>query len=201
MDKDIICRYCGETRSFKSFDTETAEVGASENYVGMLKLIERNPYNLELLVGALQYITSSCESFSLKRNTLDGYYDEYGFFHHDTTADDKNGDNYEDVINDLLANKCIEIIVERLKYHPKAEVFNALCMKLLGIFCNFSNVTRRHVVHVGGIDVANTAIETFGGHWKVGAGAAKAAMRVKSLMESKMTEEEASLIVQKYIRK
>ena len=33
-------------------------------------------------------------------------------------------------------------------------------MKLLGILCNFSNVTRRHVVHVGGVEVANTAIET-----------------------------------------
>ena len=50
--------------------------------------------------------------------------------------------------------------------------------------------------------MANTlAIETFGGHWKAGAGVAKEAIRAKSLMESRMTEEEATLIVQKYIRK
>ena len=100
----------------------------------------------------------------------------------------------------LLAYNCIEIVIERLKYHPKAEIFNGLCMKLLGIFCNFSNVTRRHVVHVGGIDVANTAIETFGGHWKAGAGVAKEAIRAKNLMESRMTEEEATLIVQVYTK-
>ena len=195
--------YCGETRSFKksSIPELLREISTSENYIGMLKLIQSNPYNLELLVGAMQSIISSCESFSLKQDRLEGYYDEYGFFHHPAKADDRDGDSYEDVINDLLANNCIEIVIERLKYHPKAEIFNGLCMKLLGILCNFSNVTRRHVVHVGGIEVANTAIETFGGHWKAGASVAKEALRAKSLMKSTMTEEEASLIVQKYIRK
>ena len=68
----------------------------------MLKLIQSNPYNLELLVGAMQYIISSCESVSLKQGRVEGYYDEYGFFHHPAKADDRDGDSYEDVINDLL---------------------------------------------------------------------------------------------------
>ena len=57
----------------------------------MLKLIQSNPYNLELLVGAMQSIISSCESFSLKQDRLEGYYDEYGFFHHPAKASDTNG--------------------------------------------------------------------------------------------------------------
>ena len=74
-------------------------------------------------------------------------------------------------------------------------------MKLLGILCNFNNLTRRHIVHLGGIDIANKAVETFGGHWKSGVGVAKDALWARKQMQSTMTEQEASLIVQKYVRK
>ena len=65
-------------------------------------------------------------------------------------------------------------------------------MKLLGILCNFNNLTRRHIVHLGGIDIANKAVETFGGHWKSGVGVAKDALWARKQMQSTMTEQEAS---------
>ena len=195
--------YFGETRAFKrtSIPGLLNTVASKDGYIGMLKLIKGNPYNLDLLVGALKYIISNCESFNNKAIPEEGYYDEWGYYHYPTEVTDDGTENRDDILSKLLENKCAEIILERLKYHPKAEEFNGLSMKLLGILCNFNNLTRRHVVHLGGIDIANKAVETFGGHWKSGVGVAKDALWARKQMQSTMTEQEASLIVQKYVRK
>lgn len=146
-------------------------------------------------------MTVNCESFNNKSKLNEGYYDEWGYYHHPPEIVDDGNENRDDILKKLIDNSCVEIILERLKYHPKAEEFNGLCMKLLGILCNFNNLTRRHIVHLGGIDIANNAIETFGGHWKSGIGVAKDAIWAKRQMQSAMTELQAALIVQKYIRK
>ena len=65
----------------------------------MLKLIKGNPYNLDLLVGALKYIISNCESFNNKAMPEEGYYDEWGYYHYPTEVTDDGTENRDDILS------------------------------------------------------------------------------------------------------
>ena len=199
--------YCGETRPYKEkkISQILEEVSESEGCLGMLNIIKKNPYTIKLLIGALKFLIRSCESSNKNcNNNINNCYDNnYYSSHYDNGSGGamNNNNSRDNIITSLLDNGCVDMLISRLNYHPKHEEINGLGMKLLGLLSSFNNLTRRHVVHTGGILLANKIIETFWGHWKAGSGVAKLALWAKEQMQSHMTEVEASLIVQKYIRK
>ena len=137
--------------------------------------MENNLYNIGKLEGPLRHLISVFESGESSALRYEG--------------------------EESIAQRIIKSTLAILKNHKKSALLNRLSFRLLGRLCAIDNLIRRRIVHLGGSELAGAAEMNFGGHWKANVDTATMAFWARNQMKSHMSDLEASVIVQKYIRK
>jgi hypothetical protein len=170
--------FCGQPAtgiSLLSIPETLEKTAKNEGVPGMIKILENNLYNIGKLEGPLRHLISVFESGESSALRYEG--------------------------EESIAQRIIKSTLAILKNHKKSALLNRLSFRLLGRLCAIDNLIRRRIVHLGGSELAGAAEMNFGGHWKANVDTATMAFWARNQMKSHMSDLEASVIVQKYIRK